>query len=182
MESSRCSVGACNNRFVGKFPDVVVQLPNLKFLDLRFNEFEGGIPRGLHWIAKDFCLIKLIVALSNVHYHIHHLPSTKPRCTCSPAPPSPNPTYPPLPPKLSLSPVSPVEPPSSSSPPPTHCNATPSPPPPSCTPPPTFSPPPPSISPPQYHQVKICLLLHLEGHYLSKCNSLGGIAVLQGQD
>ncbi|KAJ8563434.1 hypothetical protein K7X08_031886 [Anisodus acutangulus] len=34
-----------NNGFVGKLPDVVVQLPNLKFLDLRFNEFEGGLPR-----------------------------------------------------------------------------------------------------------------------------------------
>ncbi|KAK2966775.1 hypothetical protein RJ640_020618 [Escallonia rubra] len=31
----------------GKFPYVVLQLPQLKFLDLRFNEFEGGVPREL---------------------------------------------------------------------------------------------------------------------------------------
>ncbi|MCD7454641.1 hypothetical protein HAX54_025441 [Datura stramonium] len=34
-----------NNWVVGKFLDVVVQLPNLRFLDLRFNEFEGELPR-----------------------------------------------------------------------------------------------------------------------------------------
>ncbi|KAL8516344.1 hypothetical protein ACS0TY_014848 [Phlomoides rotata] len=33
-----------NNRFVGGFPKVVLALPSLKFLDLRFNDFEGSVP------------------------------------------------------------------------------------------------------------------------------------------
>ncbi|KAK2969883.1 hypothetical protein RJ640_000128 [Escallonia rubra] len=36
-----------NNRFTDKFRCVVLQLPQLKFLDMRFNEFEGGVPREL---------------------------------------------------------------------------------------------------------------------------------------
>ncbi|KAJ8641472.1 hypothetical protein MRB53_018166 [Persea americana] len=36
-----------NNRFAHKFPYVVLDLPSLKFLDLRFNEFEGKIPKSL---------------------------------------------------------------------------------------------------------------------------------------
>lgn len=33
-----------NNRFVGPFPTVVLEMHNLKFLDLRFNNFEGELP------------------------------------------------------------------------------------------------------------------------------------------
>ncbi|XXG64975.1 hypothetical protein AAC387_Pa05g2790 [Persea americana] len=40
-----------NNRFAHKFPNVVLDLPSLKFLDLRFNEFEGKIPKSL--FSKD---------------------------------------------------------------------------------------------------------------------------------
>ncbi|MFQ6619030.1 hypothetical protein Gotur_001015, partial [Gossypium turneri] len=36
-----------NNRFAGKFPEVILKLPLLKFLDLRFNEFEGTVPKEL---------------------------------------------------------------------------------------------------------------------------------------
>ncbi|WOL13108.1 hypothetical protein Cni_G21877 [Canna indica] len=36
-----------NNCFVGKFPDVVLHLPALRYLDLRFNEFDGPIPPAL---------------------------------------------------------------------------------------------------------------------------------------
>ncbi|MFS7936259.1 putative leucine-rich repeat domain superfamily [Helianthus anomalus] len=36
-----------NNRFTGIFPHVVLKLPKLKFLDIRFNEFEGGVPKEL---------------------------------------------------------------------------------------------------------------------------------------
>ncbi|MCD7448043.1 hypothetical protein HAX54_037357 [Datura stramonium] len=36
-----------NNRFVGPFPKVVLELPKLKFLDLRYNEFEGSVPSEL---------------------------------------------------------------------------------------------------------------------------------------
>ncbi|CAL5415318.1 unnamed protein product [Camellia sinensis] len=36
-----------NNRFAGKSPLVVLKLPVLKFLDLRFNEFEGNVPNKL---------------------------------------------------------------------------------------------------------------------------------------
>ncbi|KAJ6958696.1 hypothetical protein NC653_040370 [Populus alba x Populus x berolinensis] len=32
-----------NNQFVGKFPKVVLSLPSLKYLDLRFNEFEENL-------------------------------------------------------------------------------------------------------------------------------------------
>ncbi|KAI3798221.1 hypothetical protein L1987_33492 [Smallanthus sonchifolius] len=41
-----------NNMLSGKFPYVVLKLPELKFLDLRFNEFEGKVPRlssGEYW-------------------------------------------------------------------------------------------------------------------------------------
>ncbi|URD88824.1 Pollen-specific leucine-rich repeat extensin-like protein [Musa troglodytarum] len=34
---------ACNNRFVGLFPDVALRLLSLKHLDLRFNDFEGAL-------------------------------------------------------------------------------------------------------------------------------------------
>ncbi|KAG8367404.1 hypothetical protein BUALT_Bualt16G0068400 [Buddleja alternifolia] len=33
-----------NNRFAGKFPYVVLSLPKLIYLDIRFNEFEGTVP------------------------------------------------------------------------------------------------------------------------------------------
>jgi len=33
-----------NNRFVGGFPEVVLSMPALRYLDLRFNDFEGSIP------------------------------------------------------------------------------------------------------------------------------------------
>ncbi|PHT24739.1 Leucine-rich repeat extensin-like protein 3 [Capsicum baccatum] len=36
-----------NNRFAGKFPYVVLSLPKLIFLDIRFNEFEGNVPSEL---------------------------------------------------------------------------------------------------------------------------------------
>ncbi|GKC75239.1 leucine-rich repeat extensin-like protein 4 [Tanacetum coccineum] len=36
-----------NNRFAGKFPHFVLELPELKYLDIRFNEFEGEFPRQL---------------------------------------------------------------------------------------------------------------------------------------
>ncbi|URD88821.1 Pollen-specific leucine-rich repeat extensin-like protein, partial [Musa troglodytarum] len=34
---------ACNNRFVGLFPDVALRLLSLKHLDLRFNDFKGEL-------------------------------------------------------------------------------------------------------------------------------------------
>ncbi|KAG2314584.1 hypothetical protein Bca52824_017706 [Brassica carinata] len=36
-----------NNRFAGKFPTVILRLPSLKFLDFRFNEFEGTVSKEL---------------------------------------------------------------------------------------------------------------------------------------
>ena len=38
-----------NNRFVGSFSAIMLELPVLKFLDLRFSDFEdeGAIPREL---------------------------------------------------------------------------------------------------------------------------------------
>ncbi|CAL5322081.1 unnamed protein product [Camellia sinensis] len=36
-----------NNRFAGKLPQVVLKLSSLKFLDLRFNEFEGNVSKEL---------------------------------------------------------------------------------------------------------------------------------------
>ncbi|KAH7835705.1 hypothetical protein Vadar_029030 [Vaccinium darrowii] len=36
-----------NNRLVGKFPYVVLKQPSLKYLGLRFNEFEGTVPKEL---------------------------------------------------------------------------------------------------------------------------------------
>ncbi|KAE8653982.1 Pollen-specific leucine-rich repeat extensin-like protein 4 [Hibiscus syriacus] len=36
-----------NNRFVGHFPRVVISIPLLKYLDLRYNNFEGELPSEL---------------------------------------------------------------------------------------------------------------------------------------
>ncbi|MBA0676988.1 hypothetical protein Goari_018418 [Gossypium aridum] len=36
-----------NNQFASKFPEVIFKLPLLKFLDLRFNGFEGTVPKEL---------------------------------------------------------------------------------------------------------------------------------------
>ncbi|KAK3032422.1 hypothetical protein RJ639_037149 [Escallonia herrerae] len=47
-----------NNRSTGKFPCVVLQLPQLMFLDLRFNEFEGGVLRELFDKDLDAIFIK----------------------------------------------------------------------------------------------------------------------------
>ncbi|KAE8646547.1 hypothetical protein Csa_005424 [Cucumis sativus] len=46
-----------NNRFVGHFPLVVLEWPSAKYLDLRYNDFEGEIPSTL--FTKDFDAIFL---------------------------------------------------------------------------------------------------------------------------
>ncbi|KAB2634782.1 pollen-specific leucine-rich repeat extensin-like protein 4 [Pyrus ussuriensis x Pyrus communis] len=46
-----------NNRFVGRFPGVVLHWPNCKYLDLRFNGFEGELPPELFF--KEFDAIFL---------------------------------------------------------------------------------------------------------------------------
>jgi hypothetical protein len=38
-------ISIINNRFVGPFPSGLLSLPMLKYLDDRYNEFEGPLPQ-----------------------------------------------------------------------------------------------------------------------------------------
>ena len=38
-------ISVINNRFVGPFPSGLLSLPMLKYLDDRYNEFEGPLPQ-----------------------------------------------------------------------------------------------------------------------------------------
>ncbi|KAL6218727.1 hypothetical protein ACLB2K_011936 [Fragaria x ananassa] len=42
-----------NNRFVGQFPTVVLEWPEIKYLDLRFNQLEGELPPSLFLSSLD---------------------------------------------------------------------------------------------------------------------------------
>ncbi|CAB4320678.1 unnamed protein product [Prunus armeniaca] len=42
-----------NNRFVGSFPVVVLEWPSCKYLDLRYNDFEGELPPELFYKEHD---------------------------------------------------------------------------------------------------------------------------------
>ncbi|KAK1390564.1 hypothetical protein POM88_018742 [Heracleum sosnowskyi] len=46
-----------NNLFSGSFPNVVLSLPSLKFLDIRFNNFKGKVPSGLYDLKLDALFI-----------------------------------------------------------------------------------------------------------------------------
>ncbi|KAL6960254.1 hypothetical protein U1Q18_044241, partial [Sarracenia purpurea var. burkii] len=42
-----------NNLFIGNFPYVVISLPTLKFLDIRYNGFDGDVPSSLFDLKLD---------------------------------------------------------------------------------------------------------------------------------
>ncbi|KAI3962479.1 hypothetical protein MKW92_020199 [Papaver armeniacum] len=46
-----------NNLFAGKFPKVVLSMPALKYLDIRFNNFEGSVPSKLFDMQLDAIFI-----------------------------------------------------------------------------------------------------------------------------
>ncbi|KAI5397038.1 variant 3 [Lathyrus oleraceus] len=65
-----------NNRFVGEFPLVVLKWKNLKFLDIRFNDFEGVLPPEL--FEKELDAIFL-----NNNRFTSHIPETLGNSTAS---------------------------------------------------------------------------------------------------